>query len=212
MSLSGVVCLRWLCKRGQIDWTWKMLSFRHIHNTSAHQRTHTHSLAQAKRNVLGHEFMIIDHDMDFKLIFVHIFLCVDILCEYASDVPLFCFCVALPCLALLCSTSLHAILFAQHLQIFQSVHLKENFSTKPIQVSFCLVLFCCWCCCRRNYCHCCLLLKLLLLRLLLMVVLVFSLENLRPKSFLRSCMLFCVWYFHANCFNHSHIGMNNLVN
>lgn len=86
-----------------------MLSFRHIHNTSAHQRTHTHSLAQAKRNVLGHEFMIIDHDMDFKLIFVHIFLCVDILCEYASDVPLFCFCVALPCLALLNFIACHSI-------------------------------------------------------------------------------------------------------
>lgn len=110
MSLSGVVCLRWLCKRGQIDWTWKMLSFRHIHNTSAHQRTHT--LTRSGQTKCAWSWI---HDhwswYGFQIDFCsHLSLCRHTLrvCEWCSLVLLLC-CLALPCLALLNFIACHSI-------------------------------------------------------------------------------------------------------
>lgn len=110
MSLSGVVCLRWLCKRGQIDWTWKMLSFRHIHNTSAHQRTHT--LTRSGQTKCAWSWI---HDhwswYGFQIDFCsHLSLCRHTLrvCEWCSLVLLLC-CLALPCFA-----QLHCMPFYSH--------------------------------------------------------------------------------------------------
>lgn len=197
-SVGRSVCICWLCvtcAKGQNEWNVKdALICAWVQKKSQHQRSSTH---RGQRNVLGHEFMIIDHDTDFKLIFLHIFLCIHGSCVYVLLFP----CFALLCFISACCFGLLNLrcmpFYPPHLQIFQSVHLKENF----YKANSGIILFCSL-----------LLLMLLLLppqplpllSFLLLLLLFFSLKNLWLKSFLRSCILFCVWYFHTNCFNHTH--------